>query len=102
MTSDCLPHQVRVPMSYRGQGSVRLPVARLRCLSHDDAEAERRLERRLQAEACEKGAREAAEAKEKRTLNRLLCEGMCFERRFEHGWASACAQCPLSASDDLF
>ena len=54
-----------------------MPVARLRCLSHDDAEAERRLERRLQAEACEKGTREAAEAKEKRTLNRLLCEGIC-------------------------
>ena len=97
MTSDCLPRQVLVPRSYRGQGSVRLPVARLRRLSHDEAEAERCLERRLQAEACERAAREAKEAKEKRTLNRLLCEGMCFE----HGWASACAQCPLSASDDI-
>ena len=79
MTSDCLPHQVRVPRSYQGQGSIRLPLALLRRLSLDEAEAERCLERRLEAEACKRAAREAAsveEAKEKRTVNRLLCEGM--------------------------
>ena len=76
MTADCLPHQVRVPRSYQGQGSIRLPLALLRRLSLDEAEAERCA---WEAEACKRAAREAAsveEAKEKRTVNRLLCEGM--------------------------